>query len=63
MNPRQWWLLIGLDSLVVVGLIIFLGWRFDDFFGLVFSCGFNDFFMLEVSVEDKIGRASCRERV
>ena len=35
------------------GLIIFLGWRFYDFFGLVFSCGFNDFFMLEVSVEDR----------
>ena len=27
---------------------IFLGWRFDDFSGLVFSCGFgfDDFFML-----------------
>ena len=36
MNPMQWWLLIGLDSLVVVGLMIFLGWRFDDFSGLVF---------------------------
>ena len=37
MNPRQWWwLLIGLDSLVVVGLIIFLSWRLDDFSRLVF---------------------------
>ena len=36
--------------------MIFLGWRFwgfDNFSGLVFSCGFNDFFMLEVSVEDR----------
>ena len=30
-----------------LGLKIFLGWRFDDFSGLVFSCGFGftDFFM------------------
>ena len=35
------------------GLIIFLGWRFVDFFGLVFSSGFDDFFMLEVSVDDR----------
>ena len=30
-----------------LGLMIFLGWRFDDFFGLVFSCGFgfDDFFL------------------
>ena len=33
MNPKQWWLLISLDSLIVLGLIIFLGWRFDDFLG------------------------------
>ena len=35
------------------GLIIFLGRRFVDFSGLVFSSGFDDFFMLEVSVEDR----------
>ena len=31
----------------VSGFDIFLGWRFDDFSGLVFSCGFgfDDFFM------------------
>ena len=29
-----------------VGLMIFLGWRFNDF------VGFDDFFMLKVSVED-----------
>ena len=28
MNPGQWWLLIGLDSLVVMGLMIFPGWFF-----------------------------------
>ena len=30
-----------------LGLMIFLGWRFDDFSRLVFSCGFgfDDFFM------------------
>ena len=39
-----------------MGLMIFLGWRYDDFSGLVFSCGFgfDDFFhVLEVSVEDR----------
>ena len=35
------------------GLIIFLGRRFVDFSGLVFSSGFDDFFMLEVSEEDR----------
>ena len=27
--------------------------EFDDFSGLVFYCGFDDFFMLEVSGEDR----------
>ena len=39
-----------------MGLMIFLGWRYDDFSRLVFSCGFgfDDFFrVLEVSVEDR----------
>ena len=35
------------------GLIIFLGQRFVYFSGLVFSSGFDDFFMLEVLVEDR----------
>ena len=35
------------------GLIIFLGWRFVDFSVLVFSSRFDDFFMLEVLVEDR----------
>ena len=35
------------SRLEVSGFDIFLGWRFDDFSGLVFSCGFgfDDFFM------------------
>ena len=36
----------------VGGLLIFLGWRFVDLSGLAFSCWFDDFFMLEVSVEN-----------
>ena len=37
MNPKQWWLLIGLDSLAVEGLMIFLSWFFN--VGLmIFSC-------------------------
>ena len=35
------------SGLEVSGFHIFLGWRFDDFSGLIFSCGFgfDDFFM------------------
>ena len=42
--------LLMADLVLLIGGVLFdevLGWRFDDFFGLVFSCwfGFDEFFM------------------